>query len=385
MKQALKLIFSTLLGACIGFGAVMFCIILFTDISFCDFLEKMEKVRVVTLLLSCFLSFVCFFLVLFIQIILHESGHLLLGLATGYRFVSFRVGSFTLIEENGRFRFKRYSISGTGGQCLMSPPDKPCDQLPYFWYNAGGVLMNLLTAVVAFILWISFSEVSTALHVFLFFLFISGLFLTLMNGIPLKMSGITNDAYNLILMRKDPNCRKSLALQLSVNAESQKGVRLKDMPDKWFTDIEITDYSNIFQVAVKLIYASRYIDRKEFEMAQPIFNELMLHREELVGLYRKEIACECLFLELVGARRKVIIESLYTDELKKYILHYKNLMSSKQRLLCVLSLYWENKPEKAKEIYEKVSYRRDRYLLQGDVASDLDIMETLLKQERVLA
>lgn len=54
------------------------------------------------------------------------------------------------------------------------------------------------------------------------------------------------------------------------------------------------------------------------------------------------------------------------------------MMSSKQRLLCALALYWENQPERAKEIYEKVARKRDKYLLQGEVNSDLDIMETML-------
>ncbi|MFR1327762.1 MAG: hypothetical protein ACLSCE_16585 [Bacteroides cellulosilyticus] len=43
-----------------------------------------------------------------------------------------------------------------------------------------------------------------------------------MNGIPLRMSGITNDAYNLILMHRDLNTRKYLALQLAVNAGSSE-------------------------------------------------------------------------------------------------------------------------------------------------------------------
>ena len=120
--------------------------------------------------------------------------------------------------------------------------------------------MNLLTAILALVLWVAYPEIPLPLHLFLLFSFICGFFLALMNGIPLKMSGITNDAYNLILMHRDLNTRKYLALQLAVNAEVQKGVRLKDMPDEWFPNDEVTDYRNIMQVAVKLLYISRYVD-----------------------------------------------------------------------------------------------------------------------------
>lgn len=384
MKQTLKLILSMLVGACIGFGAVMFCIVMFTDTSMGDFFGKIGNVQLVALLLSCLLSLVCLIAAVYVQIVLHEAGHLLFGLASGYRFVSFRVGSLTLIKENGRFRFKLYSISGTGGQCLMSPPDKPFEHLPYFWYNAGGVLMNLITGAIAFICWIMFPDLPIAIHLFLLFSFICGFFLMLMNGIPMKMSGITNDAYNILLMRRDVNSRKYLATQLSVNAASQRGVRLKDMPEEWFMDIEVTDYRNILQIAVKLLFSGRLIDLKEYDKALPYFKELMQHRDEIIGLYEKEIACELLFLELVTAYREEEIEKLYTDKLQKYILRYKAIMSSKERLRCALALHRDNEPEKAKEIYTQVLAKKDRYLLQGDVASDLDIMETMLRDAGVV-
>ena len=362
MKQALKLILSTLFGACIGFGAVVLCITFFTETTLSEFFGNMGNIQLSRLLLSCILSLTCLILAVFVQIILHEGGHLIFGLATGYRFVSFRVGSLTLIKEKGKFRFK---------------------QLPYFWYNAGGVLMNLLTAILALVLWVAYPEIPLPLHLFLLFSFICGFFLALMNGIPLKMSGITNDAYNLILMHRDLNTRKYLALQLAVNAEVQKGVRLKDMPDEWFPNDEVTDYRNIMQVAVKLLYISRYVDRKEFETAHVLFSKIERHKEEIVGLYVKEIECELLFLELIGKRRKEEVERLYTDKIKRYIQRYKIMMSSKQRLLCALALYWENQPERAKEIYEKVARKRDKYLLQGEVNSDLDIMETMLREAQV--
>ena len=362
MKQALKLILSTLFGACIGFGAMVLCITFFTETTLSEFFGNMGNIQLSRLLLSCILSLACLILAVFVQIILHEGGHLIFGLATGYRFVSFRVGSLTLIKEKGKFRFKRFSISGTGGQCLLSPPDKPYEQLPYFWYNAGGVLMNLLTAILALVLWAAYPEIPLPLHLFLLFSFICGFFLALMNGIPLKMSGITNDAYNLILMHRDLNTRKYLALQLAVNAEVQKGIRLKDMPDEWFPNDEVTE---------------------EFETAHALFSEIERHKEEIVGLYVKEIECELLFLELIGERRKEEVERLYTDKIKRYIQRYKIMMSSKQRLLCALALYWENQPERAKEIYEKVARKRDKYLLQGEVNSDLDIMETMLREAQV--
>ena len=58
-----------------------------------------------------------------LQIILHETGHLIGGLLTGYKFCSFRIGNLQLQRENGALRFRRLKLAGTGGQCLMTPPE----------------------------------------------------------------------------------------------------------------------------------------------------------------------------------------------------------------------------------------------------------------------
>ena len=119
------------------------------------------------------------------------------------------------------------------------------------------------------------------------------------------------------------------------------------------------------------------------ECTETIIASKNMDKEEIVGLYVKEIECELLFLELIGERRQEEVERLYTDRTKRYIQRYKTMMSSKQRLLCALALYWENRPERAKEIYEKVVRKRDKYLLQGEVNSDLDIMETILREAQI--
>ena len=72
------------------------------------------------------------------QIILHEAGHLLGGLATGYAFVSFRVGSWMLLKRDGRLHLGRYTLPGTGGQCLMAPPTWKEDGFPALLYNLSG-------------------------------------------------------------------------------------------------------------------------------------------------------------------------------------------------------------------------------------------------------
>lgn len=50
-----------------------------------------------------------------LQIIIHEAGHLVFGLLTGYRFSSFRIGNLMWIKENSKIKLRRLSLTGTAG------------------------------------------------------------------------------------------------------------------------------------------------------------------------------------------------------------------------------------------------------------------------------
>ena len=80
-----------------------------------------------------------------LQFIIHEAGHLVFGLLSGYRFASFRIGNLMLIRQNGRIRLRRLSLPGTGGQCLLIPPDLKNGRLPVVCYLMGNAILNLVS------------------------------------------------------------------------------------------------------------------------------------------------------------------------------------------------------------------------------------------------
>ncbi|MGL5272763.1 MAG: M50 family metallopeptidase, partial [Phocaeicola sp.] len=271
--------------------------------------------------------------------------------------------------------------AGTGGQCLLSPPnvDKGV-YVPYFWYNIGGGLLNLLTSLIIFVIWTLVEELPIGIDAFLLFFSVIGLFLALTNIIPFKIGGILNDGANILQMRRNPSARIDFALQLRINADLQRGIRLKDMSDEYFVEKSEIDYSNIFQVSIQLICASRYIDQFQYEKAQQMFEEAMKHKEKIVALLVKEMRCELLFLELIGKRREEVIESLYDKELDKYVKTYSKVMSAKQRLLFALSLCRDKNRVAAEAILNEVKCKQEAFLMKGEVLSDIAIMEDCLSR-----
>ncbi len=376
MKKVLKFAGSLIIGMCMGAAGVILGISWFTGTSLTAFLEHL---KIETLLSSMFISLISLFIAGYLQIILHEAGHLLFGLATGYKFISFRIGKLTLIKEKGRFRIKYFKIPGTAGQCLLLPPDVSPQQLPFILYNLGGVLMNLFSAIVAILLLTTIPSIFTPLKLFLLFTALIGILFALLNGIPMKRSGIVNDGYNLRLMQKSLESRQALILQLKVNALFQEGTRLRDMPAEWFTG-ENTEYSNPLLTGVKGFCISRFIDQKEFAQAEKLSQEILAHREEVIPLFVLEAECELLFLELIGQCRSEVIEELYSTSLQQYISRFGETSTSKQRLQCALALLWKKDRKAAEKIYNSVCRKRNHYLMKAETEMDIELMEWMLQR-----
>lgn len=375
MKNVLKLIFTFFIGCVIGIVLVCAGTALFSDMSLDELVRKTGDIEGVKMFGIFAGAIICSVAAFFLQVIIHEGGHLLFGLLSGYRFVSFRIFSWTWIRKDGKIRLKRFGLAGTAGQCLLAPPDKPLEEIPIVLYHLGGVIANLLVACLALIVCLMSDQLFVLWFQFFVLLSFSGFLLALLNGIPMSKA-VSNDAENLRLMWKNPRCKLAMILQLRINALVQEGIRVKDMPEAWFVwDGEI-DYRDPMQVNVRLMQICRFMDKGQMEEAYVALEEMLRHKGEMIGLLAKEVVCELIYLDLVMGHNRWT-DTLYTKEIELYIRQYSVLMSSKQRFLCAWALYKEQDREKALAIYENVVKKQTQYLLQGEVKMDIAMMEAM--------
>ena len=61
--------------------------------------------------LSLLFKLLIFLVTYYVQLIIHEAGHLVAGLLTGYSFGSFRAGSIIIVKENGKLKIKKQTIA----------------------------------------------------------------------------------------------------------------------------------------------------------------------------------------------------------------------------------------------------------------------------------
>lgn len=310
------------------------------------------------------------YIAFFVQTILHELGHLVFGLATGYRFSSFRIGSFMWIKEEGRLRLRRMSLAGTGGQCLMVPPELVDGKVPVVLYNLGGSLMNILAG--GLLLGAYFLS-GGPVGMLALMAAVIGLAFALMNGVPVRLGIIDNDGYNALSLHKDPDAVKSFWLQMKINEQITKGIRLKDMPEEWFSIPDDTAMKNSIVAVMGVFACNRLMDEKKFREAEALLRHLLTLESGIVGIHRNLMLCDRIYCTLIldGDVEQACV--LLTPELQRFMRSMKNFPAV-LRTQYTYALLCQKDELAAQKYFDRFQKIGKHYPYPGDVVSEGELM-----------
>lgn len=365
--KALGTILSLLLGAVIGI-LVLVC------------MEKTGQMELsfAGYLLSFVLHFFLVIVAFFLQTAIHEAGHMVFGLMTGYGFVSYRVGGLMLQKTKDGLKLKKMSLAGTGGQCLMSPPEYNNGNFPYVLYNLGGVVMNLLLAAAGFAAFLAAGNVPY-LSILSLSLCVIGLYLALLNGIPLRLGGVDNDGKNIISLRQSGEARRIFHAQLALSAEQGMGKRLQEMPEEWFAMPQSGWEQNPLSATSVVIRENWLMDQHRFQEAKELVDLLLDGENAVAPLYKSLLTCDRMllcYLEGMGAEE---LEKLNTKEHQLFRKSMKDFLTV-MRTDYLMYLALDKDAEKAAEQYEAFKKRRDSYPYAGDYETEMELVE-LIRQK----
>lgn len=249
------------------------------------------------------------------MVITHEAGHLIFGLMTGYKFISYRIFSAVLLRENGKFKLKKQKIPGTAGQCLMAPPKKKNGYYPYKLYNLGGILvcgvLSLIPMVISFF-FMSGSDLGMPVFVFGFVSFA----MNLMNAIPTNGKSMMNDATNLRMANRSIAGREALWNQLEYIHLHSKNIRTADMPESMFFHPHENDLGNTLVQWQPMANIERHEDLGNYEKAQNEAHYILEKAPFLPPIYEDYFKTEIVYLGAILGNDSERVEK-YQKELEK--------------------------------------------------------------------
>lgn len=323
------------------------------------------------------------FVAIFIHTILHEGGHLIAGLLSGYEYVSFRIGSFVWIKgADNKLHLKKMKIKGTAGQCLMSPPQVPTEECSYVWYHLGGGLVNLVLGLLGVLLY-HFVLPHNIVTLLLCEVFgIIGLVLAVTNLLPNKAGGIQNDGYNIIDLGKNLEAKRYMNLVLSANAFLTVAETYSDVPKAVVEEIKALDHTKMDLTQVSAVNAINYqasfcFANGEYDRAYEI-SKAIIETKGALELFKDEARCECLFYELTHDMDQEKIEALYNKKLQKYI-KATALYPSRQRLMVAYYMLYLKDEKKAREAYNKLKKSVQTFMIKADALLELEIATRIIE------
>lgn len=346
---------------------------------------------------SVFVLIIVMYLLILVQMIIHEAGHLVFGLASGYRFSSFRIMNLMWIKKfessfqttdtssiwgertkwermegtKERILFKRFSLTGTGGQCLMAPPDFKNGNIPVVLYNLGGVLLNIITAVICLGIYFAIPD-GSYLSIIMLLSFIIGIGIALMNGIPMRLGMINNDGYNAYELRRKREACQAFWLQMKVNEQITKDIRLKDMPEEWFVMPSDDKMHDSMIAVVGVLVCNRLMDEQKFEEAETRMQHLLEMKSGIVGIHRALLICDCMYCALIAGRKEEA-EKMLTKEQKKFMKSMKKNPSI-LRTEYTYELLGQSNVSKADSIKTVFETCAKTYPYLGEISAERELM-----------
>ncbi len=324
---------------------------------------------IITLLVSLIVS-------VLLQTIIHELGHIILGLITKYKFAAFKLFSILLVNKENKIQTVKSHMPGVLGYNVMEPLLEDYKKQPCFLYILGGIILNTIFSLLILCI-VLINSFNLYLNIALDSCILVGWFFIMNNGIPKKVNGLANDGYNAFFQRKSDIIRKSIYVQLKIQSLLIKGVLPSQMPEEWFelSDLSKENLSEPLLINNLINKCGLLMEKHDFNSAYDIYKYINDNIDSSNSFYINECKCELMFLNII---KNLNINDIYSDDLKKYI-NLSSMSMSKKRLMYAYYLIYKKDADTANKIYNEVSRLYKNYTPESEAKIEMELINFIKK------
>ena len=304
---------------------------------------------------------------LILQTAIHEAGHMVFGLLTGFRFLSYRVLSLIISKEDGKLKMGRFSIPGTVGQCLMGTPVSK-EKKPYYLYNAGGLIFNLIFMVFNYL--IVFLSRNPYLAIFAAANAMYDLIMLVGNGIPFDGNGIANDGKNIQEMKRHPEAVDTFYRMLDINEMMMNGARAKDIPDDMIDLSETTLHTGSIGTSNLIWKENKLMDEHRFSEAEELMKRIRSNDYPLLDYHQKMLMLDQKYIDCLNGCH----EDITNKKTLNYLQGARKSVLTAIRYFYVRALYLKDEKELEKSRQALESLEKD-YPFQGEYQTEKELIE----------
>ncbi|MBR4162319.1 MAG: hypothetical protein IKR11_02285, partial [Solobacterium sp.] len=183
-----------------------------------------------------------------------------------------------------------------------------------------------------------------------------------------------NDGCNAISMMKDKEAVRAFWVQMKANEQVSKDIRLKDMPEEWFTMPEDEAMKNSLVATIGVLACNRLMDEHRFAEAEKQMDHLLSTETKITGLHKSLMTCDRVYVELITQNRQEKLDALMTKEQKDMIKSMKNFPSV-LRTQYAYALLAEQDTEKASQIEKLFNHCAVSYPYPSEITGERELMQ----------
>lgn len=318
-------------------------------------------------------TIVAIYVEMLFHVAIHEGGHLVAGLLSGYKFVSYRILGAMIVRDQEGLKVKRFPLAGTGGQCLLDPPDLVDGKMPYVLYNMGGAAANLLSSLAFLGIWMFLDKTKLFSHLVLIFVVI-GIGYAAANGIPMSTSLVNNDGYNAKCLGDSEKGLFAFWMQLRLNALQSQGVKLSEMPEEWFEMPQTEELSDAMMATKAVISCNRLMEQHRFEEALEQMDWLLSQKSGVMGLHRVLCISDMMYCKILLGYDAEEVKGMLDQNQKKMMAAMKTLPQV-LRTVYAYALHVEVDRKKAAQIKKEFEKLEKTYPYPMEYQSELELLE----------
>ena len=263
-------------------------------------------------------------------VIVHECGHLIFGLLTGYKFAAIGLAHHLFLRRDGRVRRFVYKLPGALGFCAMEVPDMKDGSFPFALYLSGGAFGNTFLALVCVFTFLSGigDGILFFPHAFLYPAFVNAYF-AIVSILPIKTKLLNTDGKQLFDLLKHKNMRKSFWICEKISAALYRGVKFEDIPSEWFTETD--DTQSVYAASIRTVrLLARAETKSEPKEVCALIEKELSENRALSGRSKALLICMRIYYESIGERDAGTLKKLITQTQIDFMKRMKNMPSAIQ-------------------------------------------------------
>lgn len=300
------------------------------------------------------LSLLVFFCI--VGVAVHEVGHLVFGLLTGYKFGFLRVLIFVWYKEHDKIKFtvSLKMMKVALGQCLMIPPENEKD-FKFVLYNLGGDIFNGLLLIILVMLRIAFPYSGIIWGA------VSAVLLLLIVSLVPIFQG---DGKNILTALKSKDAKHGMYLCFYVYSETMNGKkRYSELNSELFSVSDTADFNNYFVSYIVIYEAARLYDLGEYHKSIACYEKL---KNAKPFIYSNAIKSDYLYYYTVHKPDYEKAQELFADKkLQKHLIN-------QPRILAAYEYFVNDNKDKGRELLKKAKNEAKQIFNSGLRLMEMD-------------